>query len=134
MTPPWKQYGPRDYHTYCGPAAIARILGVTRETAASILLLIRTKTGRARRGGETTYKEMLLALKFMGAVPPRRRWKFYNAPAKERPTLRQWLKAHPNVRALVTASNHAIYVDGGRIIEDNGRPALKGRMQGVLRL
>lgn len=134
MTPTWKQYGPKDYHTYCGPAAVARILGVTRETAAAMLLLIRSKTGRPRRSGETTYQEMLLVLKFMGAVPPQRRWRMYHAPARARPTLRQWIRAHPKETALVTASNHAVYVSNGEVLEDNGRPALKGRMQGVLKL
>lgn len=128
-----KHLGPRDYHTYCGPAAVARILNVSRKTAADILLLIRRRVGRPERSGVTQYKELELALKFMGEIPPRRRWKKYDM-SKPRPTLNQWLKANPKTRALVTASGHALYVDGGKIIEGNGRNCYKGRMQGVLKL
>lgn len=104
-------------HTYCGPAAVASALGITREEA-----WLRLKAVRARKSRGWVYVSQVAQV--LGT-------RYESFPKGSRPTVRQWLKANTR-EAILNAAEHFLHVRDGGIVEDNGYRPLKGKVRHVI--
>lgn len=112
------------YAQACGPAAVAKALGTTRLRAAELL----RAAGVGPRKIGTTTSAMVRAIRGQGLLA-------YSVGVHHpRPTLTQWRRANPRCRAIVCAGGHAVLVNRGRVLEDNGVPKARGRVRAVILL
>ena len=114
----------RNIASYCGPAAIASALGVSRAEAAARLC-----EHEPRSRGIFHWPSMA---KVLGIRNPKRPyWRVEHFPRGERPTLAAWLWEDAR-DAIVFVSRHFVHVKGGHIVEDNGWPCRRGRVGVVI--
>ena len=110
---------------YCGPYALAHLLGLpdSGQAAALIQELRKRDPQNVRQVVGVYCSEVLAILKQHGMVPTRER--FYSGVNKSKPTVAQWLRDEAVFLAgspvLLHVTGHFIVVDGDRIY-DNGRP------------
>lgn len=114
------------FQRWCGPAALASALGISRVEAARRILEVQPWAGpscnlssMARVAGRPRYKVGPVT---SDAGSGRSRGLL------SRPTVAQWIKAHPTGSYLVRASRHFYHVKDGRIQEDNGIRQLRARV------
>lgn len=110
-----------NYARYCGPAVVARALGITRERAAELLAAV-MGSDRYNRGTPS-----FAVRRVFGAGP-------WQGPGEPLPTLAQWRKAHPGATAIVQVTGHYVYLSHGRLIEHNGRKSSRARVRAWLDL
>lgn len=112
----------RGVATYCGPAAVASALGITRDEAAERLLAVRP-TSRGR------FHWWHLAEVLFGRPMTKKN----NTPREgiirytHKPTLAGWLREDAR-DAIVFVGGHFVHVRGGVVVEDNGWPMRRGRV------
>jgi hypothetical protein len=116
-----------NYGRYCGPAVVAKVLGVTRERAAALLAAQMGSDRHNRRTPSSVLRNVLLPRFLPGGL----RW---ISPEGTRPTLTQWRKAHPKATAVVMVTGHYVYISSGRLIEHNGRKSSRARVRAWLDL
>ena len=114
----------RGVSTYCGPAAVAACLGITRQAAAERLL-----AERPRSRGSFFWRNVARAVGIKnGRDNPR---VTYYPKWNGRMTLAKWLQLDGR-DAIIFVSSHFVYVKGGKVVEDNGWPARRGRVKVVI--
>ena len=114
----------RNIASYCGPAAIASALGISRYEAGALLL------GHEPRSRGIFHWPSVA--KVLGIRNPKRPyWRVESFPRGERPTLAGWLREDRR-EAIVFVSDHFVHVNAGRIVEHNGRPCRRGRVRVVI--
>jgi hypothetical protein len=95
---------------YCGPAAIAKVLGVKRLTAAKKLA---ERVGLPATGVHVS--DMFAVLHYNGI-----RARTERVPRDQRVTLAQWRRAHRGATAILAAGHHFHVLKSGRLVEANG--------------
>ena len=120
-----------NYARYCGPAVVAKALGITRERAAERLAGPVGADHNNRGTPSSVLRRVLVAGRAGKGLPPVSNWL---APIGPRPTLAQWRKAHPGATAVVIVTGHYVYVSHGRLIEHNGRKSSRARVRAWLDL
>lgn len=79
--------------------------------------------------------EVVRVLREAGRLRPRGDYfREKSVPLRERPTVSQWLRAHPAGEYLIIAAGHLMHVRDGRHVEHNGHPTWRGRVTHVLKL
>lgn len=143
------------YAGFCGPAVFASFFGVSRMEAARFLESIGaradngtgtwTSSAVAKLGGRTIYVEDAHNhdLQTVGAAHVYR-WEsntaHYRRPAvrrpgtKNKPTISQWLRAHPEGEYFVCTKTHVMHVKDGAVVEDNGNGGSRGRLTRIMPL
>lgn len=110
--------------TYCGPAAIASALGISRTEAAA-----RLRAHEPRSRGRFHWPSIA---KVLGIPNPKRPyWRVEHYLRDERPTLAAWLREDGR-DAILFVSHHFVHVQGGRILEHNSWPCRRGRVKVVI--
>ena len=107
---------------YCGPVAIASVLGITRRDAARRLL----KYEPQRRG-------WFCWSSLANVLGPRSKHVLDYKDVSPRPTLARWLREDGR-DAIVMVSSHFVHVRGGAVVEDNGKPCRRGWVRIVILL
>ncbi len=108
----------RTVASYCGPAAIASALGITREAAATKLL-----AHEPQSRGLFHWPSLADVVGCVGLCTFR----------ATRPTLAKWLREDGR-DAILFVARHFVHVQGGQVVEDNGYPARRGRVRAVILL
>lgn len=106
----------REYATYCGPAAVASVLEISRAEAAR----------RLRACGP--------GCRAPGATWPVTIGKLLKARVYElqRPiTVKEWLRRNRR-NAILGTNDHVMHVRDGLIVEDNGQPSLGSLVKTVI--
>lgn len=106
---------------YCGPAAVASALGITREEAARRLLEV-----QPRSRGWFHWRTLAAVLRLGWG-------RIVRYPDDDRPTLAAWLETDGR-DAILFVSRHFVHVAGGRVVEANGREPRRGRVRVALLL
>ena len=132
----------RPFSTYCGPAALASALGVSREDAAARLDSAAGKRHTSSTNiltiGKALGREVKLVwnkaltvhelgggkIRVSGRVSRR----------AIRPTLSAWLRENPKAHAVLRASTHFLHVRNGKIVEANGLVQPRARVTHVIHL
>lgn len=108
--------------TYCGPAVLAKRLGIKRTRAVRLLAQVGDGTVR----GPCSEWRLIQALRRRGE-----RFDHYQASGTQ--TVRQWRDTNPGATAILTAGHHFLYLSSGRLVEDNGWKMSRARVQYVIR-
>lgn len=114
------------YPTYCGPAVVSSVLGITRDEAARRLRKAHPRNGK---NGMTSYVPELakvLAADVKIPVLPRTEWGMTSASTL--PTFARWMREHPKGEYVLRLSEHYVHVRDGKIIEDNNNHKRRGRV------
>lgn len=109
---------------YCGPAAIASALGISRQEAAERLL-----QHQPRSRGRFKWESIagVLGITLSPQLPAR----IKRCKPHARPTLAQWLKTDGR-DSILFVSSHFVHVRGGKVVEDNSWPCRRGRVKVVI--
>jgi len=105
------------FYEYCGPAAVASVLGITRKQAAKKLTPYKSR--------HCVHIDDIAAAVESTATYVRRR---------NRPTVAQWLRAHPTGSYVIRAAKHGMHIVDGEVVEDNGYRPMRGRVTHVIEL
>lgn len=125
------------YARYCGPAVLAAALNISRMEAAKRL------QARGNKGVGTDWRLMQAELEAAGKKVTRESKKetlraenphIYINPIAHLPTLSDWIRQNHNVTAIVATATHWVYVNNGEVMEDNGFPNKRGRVNDILRI
>jgi hypothetical protein len=125
----------KPFSTFCGPAAVASALGISREDAAARLdaaagiqhtssTNIHTIAKVLKRPCDRVVNESALG---WGRAHPGYSNRRYDG-SRMRPTLAQWLRVNRRIEAVLRASNHFVHVRNGRIIEANNMVQMRARV------
>lgn len=110
--------------SFCGPAVLAKRLGIKRTTAVKLLARVDGPNGMIR--GPVSEYRLATALRRRGE-----RFEAYQASGTQ--TVRQWRDTNPGATAILVAGHHFLYISSGRLVEDNGWKMSRARVQYVIR-
>ena len=140
--------------SFCGPAVIASVFGVTRTEASQEILKVQRVTDGsvdvhtlckvlgllAESVDYDLEKWEIIWDRYKGRCEAFKAWArsrgdypcpgFPNRPTtlKARPTLTAWLRSHLKGEYVVRTGHHFVHVRDGEIVECNGLPAKRGRV------
>ena len=113
---------PADYARWCGPAAVASYLGITRTEAARALESVQARSKRSTR---TTWVQGISRLLWVEHQRPLQWFGPGNLP-----TLAAWLREGEGATGeyIVLAAHHFMHTRDGKVIEANGYLPHRGRV------
>lgn len=109
------------FAAYCGPAVLAKRLGIKRTTAAKRL---------AKAAGEIPRSGVRTSVVRRVLTAAGQRHRYYVASGKQ--TVRQWRDTNPGATAILATTHHYLYLSHGRMVEDNGRKSSRAIVQEVI--